>query len=167
MRYFTLLFFCFCLVSYPCFSAKKQCQPYLDKLHTIQSQQRQGYNLKRGNNLAERETQARNKWWQCEQGKLEKKKKNKDKRKNTKKKASHTKKAMAVTTHHQSIIVPFQTSSAIVMKSRYQGEKLYAWLNYYQQPAECKKPKTTQAFAFCMENKLTQQEHFEQSYHLD
>jgi len=51
--------------------AKAKCKPYLEKLQNIQALQRQGYSLKRGNSLRKREQAAREKWWQCEQGKIQ------------------------------------------------------------------------------------------------
>jgi hypothetical protein len=52
-------------------------------------------------------------------------------------------------------------SSPLIIKSRYQGKQLQAWLLYYQQPKKCLRPKTTKQFAFCVENRINQQLAFE------
>lgn len=142
------------------FAGKKQCKPYLAKLHNIQAQQKQGHSLKRSESLNKREAKARKKWWQCERGLLKKAKRNKKKQKkvivkrqplpeNSRKNSSKGK------------LKPFQTSRAVVVKSRYQGKQLQAWILYYQQPKKCQRPKSTKQFAFCVENRRAQQIAFE------
>jgi len=59
---------------------------------------------------------------------------------------------------------PFKTSHAIVLKSKYQGDKKRAWLAFYQQPKRCQQPKSLQVFALCSEDKQTQRISFEQKY---
>jgi hypothetical protein len=145
------------------YAGKSQCQPYLDELRNIQSQQREGYSAKRGESLNKREAKARKKWWGCERGLLKKIKKSKKK----KPKRAKVSKKHQLPNHTQATGVklnqsPFQTSNALVIKSRYQGRQLQAWLKYYQQPKQCMRPKTTQQFAFCVENRRLQQMSFEQ-----
>ena len=43
------------------YAGKSQCQPYLDKLRNVQSQQRQGHSFKQGESLNKREAKARKK----------------------------------------------------------------------------------------------------------
>ena len=61
-------------------------------------------------------------------------------------------------------VTTFNQTSAIVIKSKYQGKKKFAWLAFYQQPTQCKRPKSMAVFAYCSENKLQQQSEFEKSY---
>jgi hypothetical protein len=71
--YFKIIFMGFTLVfSHASYAGKKQCQPYLDKLRNVQSQQKQGHSLKRAERLNKLEAKARKIWWQCEQGHLKK-----------------------------------------------------------------------------------------------
>jgi hypothetical protein len=148
--------------SYESYAGKKECQSYADKLRNVQSQQRQGHGLKRSEKLNKQEKVARKKWWQCERGLLKKVKSN------------HKKKQRNIAINiHQPLSAtfsrdvkkgsskPFQTSAPVVIKSRYQGKKLQAWLKYYQQPKKCVRPKTTRQFAYCVENRRTQQLAFE------
>ena len=114
----------FAQVSY---AGKKKCQPYFDKLRNVQSQQKQGHNLKRGESLNKQEAKARNKWWQCEQGHLKiakKSKKNKPQNNKIVKQRSLT--AKPLITISKVNVKPFQTSAPLVLKSRYQGKQLQA-----------------------------------------
>jgi len=161
----TLFLITLCLILLGLYSAvanagKKQCQPYLEKLHKIQSLQRQAHSLKSSNSLNRRESTARDKWWQCEQGKLPVKKKAKKKQKNQISKY----KSLPKLDYSVGKIVPFETKKALVFKGRYQGKTQLAWLKYYQQPKACKRPKSTKKFAYCMEDKLNQQSSFEKNY---
>ena len=45
-----------------------------------------------------------------------------------------------------------------------QGGKKQAWLEFYQQPTQCNRPKSLTVFANCSENKRTQRITFEQGY---
>lgn len=161
--YLKIAFFSIVLLYIPAsYAGKSQCQPYLDKLRNIQSQQRQGHSFKKGESLNKREAKARKKWWQCERGLL----KTRKSRKKNKHKPTKVAKKYQLPTHTQKARVklnqsPFQTSNALVIKSRYQGKQLQAWLKYYQQPKQCLRPKTTRAFAFCVENRRLQQVSFE------
>jgi len=143
-------------------AGKKHCQPYLKKLHTIQSLQRQGHSLKSSNSLNKRENKARDKWWQCEQGKLPVKGKKKSKKKK-KVKQSRIKPLFDLNSSDKKI-TPFATQKSLTFKGKFHGEKLFAWHKYYQQPKACIRPKTTKKFAYCMENKLEQQSIFEREY---
>lgn len=168
MKWITL--FCVLLVmlmhSFTALAGKKKCQSYRQKLDNIQSQQRQGNSLKRSNSLAKKERKARDTWWRCETGKLKpksnkKKSKSKAKKKTTKdySKAKKNPQSKKVKT-----LMPFANSKPIVVKAKYQGEKLQAWLKYYQPEKQCARPKSTQVFAACIEDKRRQQVEFEQSY---
>jgi hypothetical protein len=157
----------FAQVSY---AGGKKCQPYFDKLRNVQSQQKQGHNLKRGESLNKQEAKARNKWWQCEQGHLKIAKKSKKSKKSKKNKPQNNKivkqrslTAKPLITISKVNVKPFQTSAPLVLKSRYQGKQLQAWLLYYQQPKKCLRPKTTKQFAFCVENRRNQQLLFEKN----
>ena len=139
--------------------AKKRCKPLLEKLHNVQAMQRNGYSVKRGISLRAREDKARDKWWQCEKG-LGRKTKNKKKVKSTKKSAADKR----YTSKKISAGTPFKTTNAIVIKSKYQGNKKQAWIKFYQQPAQCNRPKSLAVFASCSEDKQAQRINFEQQY---
>ena len=142
----------------PICEAKKRCKPLLEKLHNIQAMQRSGYSSKRGISLRSKEDKARDKWWQCEQGKgLKTKNKKKKTAKKKRKTKSSKKKDIAAGT-------PFKTNNQIVIKSKYQGVKKQAWLNFYQPPPKCSRPKSLAIFASCSEDKQLQRRNFEQEY---
>lgn len=143
----------------PVSEAKKRCKPLLEKLHNVQAMQRNGYSAKRGVSLRAKEDKARDKWWQCEKdlgGKTKKKKKGKSTKNSATDKRYKAKKISAGT--------PFKTKNAIVIKSKYQGSKKQAWIKFYQQPAQCNRPKSLAVFASCSEDKQAQRINFEQEY---
>lgn len=155
------------LCSFSTLAGKKQCQKYRKKLDNIQVQQRQASSLKRSNSLSSREAKARDTWWQCESGKH----KVNSKKKNKKSKKAHSKKrqpAVQYTKIKQSMahkpLVPFATNRPLVVRSRYEGEKLQAWSSFYQLKKKCIRPKSMQQFANCAEDKRRQQVEFEKSY---
>ncbi|TWX53003.1 hypothetical protein [Colwellia hornerae] len=147
--------------SHQSYAEKKHCQFYADKLHNIQSQQRQGHSLKRSESLKKQQESAREKWWQCQQGQLKKPTSNKQNIQKKKQRKNSVKgqhlSGSSASDVKKTRIEPFETSAALVLKSRYQGKKLQAWLEYYQQPKQCSRPKTIKKFAFCVENRRTQQ----------
>ncbi|GAA6170507.1 hypothetical protein NBRC116592_01770 [Colwellia sp. KU-HH00111] len=150
----------------PVTHAKKRCKSLLTKLHNIQAMQRNGYSSTRGRSLRAREDKARDKWWQCEQGRGKKAKK-KSRKKRASKKVQHSAKAdkkKHSSRKQTSVGSPFRTSNAIVIKSNYQGDKKRAWLRYYQQPSRCQRPNNLQVFAFCSEDKQKQRASFEDNY---
>jgi len=166
--YFQVLFIGMVLVfSHESYAGKKECKPYLVNLRNIQSQQKQGHNLKRSESLNKQEAKARKKWWRCEQGLLKKvaASKSKNKSKNYKLKNSTVKHQPISEKARKGITKvnkkPFRSTVAVVVKSRYQGLQLYAWLEYYQQPEKCRRPKNTKQFAFCVEDRRKQQLAFE------
>jgi hypothetical protein len=147
--------------------AKKRCKPLLEKLHNAQMMQRKSYSLKRGQALRVKEDKARDKWWQCENSSLSAfKSKYGTKKKKAKKKKSttHYAKLNKVKLKPPKNITTFNQDSAIVIKSKYQGNKKLAWLQFYQQPIKCQRPKNISVFAFCSEDKLQQRAAFEQQY---
>lgn len=164
--YFKVIFIgitiAFTQVSY---AGKRQCQPYLDKLRNVQSQQKQGHSLKRGESLNKQEDKARKIWWQCEQGHLKKTHSSNKQKKQQKYKMPKQQSLTAVSLTQMSkvSVKPFQTTAPLVIKSRYQGKQLQAWLQYYRQPKKCSRPKTTKQFAFCVEDRRNQQLVFEKS----
>jgi len=152
--------------------AKQSCQKQLDKVRSIQAKQRQGYTAKQGNKLQEKEANARDKWWQCKNGKLKSKgikaekqtsKKVIKRNKIAKKYNLKNKNSKAIRKLLDSTTV-FSSSQPLVVKSRYQGEQLYRWLAFYKMPKGCALPKSLKVFAYCMEDKQRQQTDFERSY---
>lgn len=151
--------------------AKKRCKPLLEKLHNVQAMQRSGYSLKRGQSLRAKEDKARDKWWQCEHSsRYAKASSKKGKKKTGKKKGKNKRKKVAVNKYKRlylaksNISAPFSDSGAIVIKSKFQGDKKFAWLAFYQQPSRCQRPKSLTVFAACSEDKQAQQSIFEQQY---
>ncbi|MFT6902722.1 MAG: hypothetical protein ACJAXS_002941 [Colwellia sp.] len=156
---------------------KKHCQDYRQKLDNIQAQQRQANTHKRSHSLSSKEAKARDRWWRCETGKLKTKSKAKGKSKSKQEKKSKQKLANKKTknkTRSQSVplklyknskaLVPFASNNPVVMRSKYLGEKLRAWLVFYQPAKKCARPKSIQYFAKCVEDKRSQQTEFEKSY---
>jgi len=165
--YFQLLFLGFVLAFSPTsYAGKKQCKAYLVNLRNIQSQQKQGHNLKRNESLNKREAKARNKWWRCERGLLTKMVSRKSKNNNQNDNAIKRQSIPVNTVKNDSKvnIKPFSTTADVMIKSRYQGLQLYAWLEYYQQPKKCSRPKSTKQFAFCVEDRRRQQLAFDTVY---
>lgn len=168
-RILILVIICFTSVVFSPFTlAKKRCKPLLEKLHKVQALQRSSYSQKKGVSLRKREDKARDRWWQCENSsaKSQKKVKKKSKGKAKRKRSNH--KTSAQNKHVNSKVKkapsPFKTTKAIVLKSRYQGDKQQAWLAFYQQPSHCRRPKSLVEFAFCSENKQKQRVDFEKHY---
>mgnify|MGYP003629848427 CR=1 FL=1 len=155
-----------CFVFSPAAAAKKRCKPLLEKLHNVQSLQRNSYSGKRGLSLRDREDKARNNWWQCENSSAKAKQKTKGKgnKKSKKNTASGNIQVKRVKSKKINAGTPFKTSNAIVIRSKYQGQRKQAWLKYYQQPNQCSRPKSLPVFAFCSENKQTQRLDFEKHY---
>ena len=160
----------------PASSAKKRCKPFLAKLHKIQASQRSSYSLKRGESLRASEDKARDKWWECENSSKAKfNAKYGSKKKKTKKKkvvkSKPKKQSIQVSRNYTQLNkstaktnTRFNQHSAIVIKSKFQGEKHLAWLAYYNKPIKCQRPKSISVFAYCNENKRQQQDEFEQKY---
>ncbi|GAW94569.1 MULTISPECIES: hypothetical protein [Colwellia] len=155
-------------------AAKKRCKPLLAKLHHIQTMQRKGYSLKRGETLRVKEDKARDKWWQCEHsslasfkvkyGKINKKSKKQSKKKKLAKNSIHYSQMKIKRSQLVNKVARFNQGSAIVIKAKYQGDKKWAWLQFYQQPIKCQRPKNLNVFAYCSEDKQQQQGVFEQKY---
>lgn len=163
------LFLVLLLSSFIATAGKKHCQDYRKKLDNIQAKQRQANSNKRSNSLATQETTARNKWWSCETGKLKpkvkKRKKPKKKISNKQKKLKHSRRAVnKKQNNNNKPLVPFASNSPLVVRATYQGDKLQAWLQFYQADKICARPKSTQQFAACVEDKRRQKIEFEKSY---
>lgn len=153
------------MLSFSALAGKKHCQTYREKLDNIQAQQRQSNSLKRSNSLSAREDKARDTWWRCENGKLKKKSKKKKKAKKSKRKKYLRKfNVSKKKTANNKKVAPFVSNRPIVARSKYQGDQLQAWLSYYQPEKKCARPKSTQTFAACVEDKRRQQGEFEKSY---
>lgn len=138
--------------------AKARCKPLLQKLHNIQALQRQGYSLKKGISLRKREDKAREKWWQCEQGREKSKAKKKPiKGKNSTAKISRKTQPYRLAKAKSSGF----SNSNVITRQKYQGDQLQEWLKFYQQPKQCQRPKSLAIFAFCAEDKQQQMHEFE------
>lgn len=149
----------------PSSHAKKRCKGLLEKLHNVQVLQRNGYSVKRAASLRAKEDKARDKWWQCEQGrKTKKKKKSKTQRSKKNKHKQVNKVYSQKNLINKTANLPFKINNAIVVKSKYHGHKKQAWLKFYQQPNRCKRPKSLAIFASCSEDKQAQRIVFEQGF---
>ena len=147
--------------------AKDPCQKYTDRLAKIQTYQRSGHSFKRSNSLNEQARLVSEKLWQCKRSPQRSHKKKKVKNKRVSIKHIPTKRTLTKPMRIWSVKgsnSPFNTSHAIVVKEKFKGDKKYAWLAYYQQPAQCKRPKSLPIFASCSENRQQQQQIFEKSY---
>ncbi|MBA6297603.1 hypothetical protein [Colwellia sp. MB02u-9] len=161
--------------SFSATAGKKHCQDYRQKLDNIQAQQRQANTHKRSHSLSSKEAKARDRWWRCETGKLKAKSKSKSKSKREKKskqklaskKAQNKNRSQSAALKlykNSKALVPFASNNPLVMRSKYQGEQLQAWLVFYQPAKKCARPKSIQDFAKCVEDKRSQQTEFEKSY---
>lgn len=140
--------------------AKKACQQYRDKLQNIQAQQRQGHTAKQSVRLHQREQKAWKTWQDCKKGKLASKKK----RKQNKATVSLPVKARDIEIVTLKQGSAFDTKQGVRVKADFSGADQQAWLDYYQMPVACRKPKTTQQFAFCMEDREKQKLAFSQLF---
>ncbi|WP_426359789.1 hypothetical protein ACPUVO_06060 [Pseudocolwellia sp. HL-MZ19] len=149
------------VMSFQSYGAKKECAGLLDKFQNIQSQLKQGQSIKSSASLRKKEDIAREKWWDCENNKT-------TSSSTSKKKKTYKKKVVKLKKTDKSILEDapqvFSSNKNIVIKGRFSGDKQLQWLEYYQRPKKCGRPKTTQVFAFCMEDKTEQQNKFEQEY---
>lgn len=145
--------------SFNSYGAKKECIVLLDKLQNIQAQQRQGQTFKSSVKLREKEDVARQNWWNCENNKTKPKSKTKSKK---------AKKKVLLKNNNKPLVKKasqvFSSNQAIIVKGRFSGDKQLQWLSYYKRPKKCARPKTTQIFAFCMEDKTAQQDKFEAEF---
>ncbi|MBA6288096.1 hypothetical protein [Colwellia sp. MB3u-4] len=163
-------------------AGKKHCQDYRQKLDNIQAQQRQANTHKRSHSLSSKEAKARDRWWRCETGKLKAKSKakakakakgkskskreKKSKQKLASKKAQNKNRSQSAALKlykNSKALVPFASNNPLVIRSKYQGEQLQAWLVFYQPAKKCARPKSIQDFAKCVEDKRSQQTEFEKS----
>ncbi|TWX63913.1 hypothetical protein [Colwellia sp. C1TZA3] len=145
-------------------AGKKHCQDYRQKLDNIQAQQRQANTHKRSHSLSSKEAKARDRWWGCETGKLKAKSKSKQAKKSKQKLTSKKTPSSSKRYKNSKPLVPFASNNPLVMRSKYQGEKLQAWLLFYQPAKKCARPKSIQHFAICVEDKRSQHTEFEKSY---
>jgi len=136
----------------------------------VQAQQRNSYSLKRGQSLRAQEDKARDKWWKCEHMSLAKfkaqngGKNNKAKKKKNSKYVSKKVSKKKSQPYVSKSIATFNLDSAIVVKAKYQGDKRLAWSQFYKRPDKCISPKSLSVFAYCNNNKLLQQNQFDQEY---
>jgi hypothetical protein len=167
-----LLSFCILILLISPVQAKKRCKPLLEKLHNVQAMQRNGYSLKRGQSLRAKEDKARDKWWKCEHSSRYTKISSNKAKKKSKKKGKNLSKRKQVAANKSSPLylpkkgasAPFNSSGAIVIRSKFQGDKKFAWLAFYQQPVECQRPRNLTIFATCSEDRQAQQLLFDQQY---
>ena len=149
------------LLSTDTFAANK-CQPYKDKLLNIQRLQKEGHSAKQSVRFHQQEQKAWQTWMDCKKGKLKRKSKRK---KGSSKQVSN--KALKVKPQKIIRLNPgsaFENKQGVVVKGKYSGKKQQAWLNFYQPLAKCRKPKSTQTFAFCLNDREKQQHLFETQY---
>ena len=120
-----LLLIIFILGSFKSYAAKKESTALLEKLHIIQSKQRQGQSLNNSIKLREKEDAARQKWWACENNKLKPKSKKQKTVKSTKKRIKlKNNKREPIEAQPQD----FSANGNIMIKGRFSGEKQFHWL---------------------------------------
>lgn len=155
-------------------AGQQNCQSYENKLKLLRIKQKQGNSAKRQQSLKTQEDKAWKKLQLCKRGQLTGKSNTKSKgKKGSKKKKVASKQKNIVAKKHQAIVnknetrkplTPLVANNPVVIKSKYQGEQLQAWLNFYQSPKRCRNTKTMQDFVWCAEDKRRQQVIFEQQY---
>jgi len=162
-------FFLGVLVSAQALAGKKVCEGLKRQ---YQSQQKilihQGRGESRNRKLAN-ELSLFKSWQRCEQGKFnpqtkKKRKKHKnDRHKKAKLRAAKLKLTTPTSQHvvqsdksNKHFILAKQVSVKSVIPMRLQQ----AWLDFYQRPKKCIRPKNTQVFAFCIEHERQSQQQF-------
>ena len=148
-------------------AGQQNCQSYENKLKLLRIKQKQGNSVKRQQSLKTQEDKAWKKLQFCKRGQLTGKSNTKGKgKKGNKKKKVASKQKNIVAKKHQTRkpLRPLVANNPVVIKSKYQGEQLQAWLTFYQSPKRCRNTKTMQDFVWCAEDKRRQQVIFEQQY---
>ena len=157
--YKRLLIFIF-FVSYSGQLLANKCSTYRDKYQQVQLKQKQAHSAKQSVTLQKKELTAWQNWMDCKKGKLKKKKSSKKTVKDNHYNENKSPKKI-VTLYSGSV---FESKKGLVMKGEYSGIKQQAWLDYYEPEKKCKKPKSTQTFAYCLAEKEKQQKLFEAQY---
>ncbi len=152
------IFLLFTLLSVQALANK--CASYREKYQKIQLKQKQAHSARQSATLQKQELAAWQNWMDCKKGKLKPKK--------AKKKTPVVKKEPRKSHSHKIIMLQagsaFESQQGVVVKGEYSGVKQQAWLDYYQPEKKCKRPKSTQTFAYCLAEKEKQQKLFEVYY---
>lgn len=152
------VFLLFILLSAQALASK--CVSYREKYQKVQLKQKQAHSARQSGTLQKQELAAWQNWMDCKKGKLKPKKA---------KKKTQTANKESRKSHSQKIIMlqagsAFESQQGLVVKGEYSGVKQQAWLDYYQPEKKCKRPKSTQTFAYCLVEKEKQQKLFEVYY---
>lgn len=122
------------------YGVEMRCQADWDNLKAIQTKMRHGDNSE---STRDRERKLHSIYQQCRMGKTDKI--SPQKSSPLKQQSSNHRRKV----YYSNAKNPFQDAK-VAVKGRYEGEKQKAWVDYYRAPPECKKPKSTSAFAKCM-----------------
>ncbi len=144
--------------------AARDCSAEKKSHQSIQNKLRKGGKPSAMSRLQERERKAWLTWWQCQKGKT--KKKAKKKAKKTQKLSGKTQAQM---NQNQRKIIKaksptYAENKPLVIKGAFSGAKQQAWLNAYDKPKKCIRPKVMSVFAYCVEHAKKAQEIFDQQY---
>ena len=151
---------------------QQDCQSYQDKLKLLRIKQKQGNSVKRQQSLKTQEDKAWKKLQLCKRGQLKNKAKTKIKKSNKKKILASKQQGMAMKKRQRNAnksetlkpLTPLVANNPVVVKSKYQGQQLQAWLRFYRPTKRCRNTKTMKDFVWCAEDKRRQQVIFEQQY---
>ena len=127
--------------------AKSKCELEWKSLKAVQSQLRH----KSSEYLREIEHKKHNEYQNCRKGK------------NKKSNTYQTKKTYKTQTKYYSNQYARNTfkNSPIKMKAKFKGVKQEAWLEQYETPKDCIKPKSTAKFASCLNSRDIKAEEFD------
>lgn len=152
------IFLLFTLLSAQALANK--CASYREKYQKIQLKQKQAHSARQSVTLQKQELAAWQNWMDCKKGKLKPKKaKKKTSVASKEPRKSHSKKIVTLQAGSA-----FESQQGVVVKGEYSGIKQQAWVDYYQPEKKCKRPKSTQTFAYCLVEKEKQKKLFEAQY---
>ncbi|MDO6426834.1 hypothetical protein Q4489_07410 [Thalassotalea sp. 1_MG-2023] len=140
-----LIFIVFLLSSYSVY-AKQDCTREYNNLKSHQKVMRNGGSSSRMAQLAKEEHVIASEYQDCRSGKNKaSKNKNTIKKQVKSNNRPATKRQLSFSKQK-----PIKYTRPISFSGRFKGEKQVAWVEFYETPNECLKPKSTQAFAKCM-----------------
>ena len=142
--------------------AQPPCESAHQTYRKVQQQMRKGQSAVSMARLQERERKAWFAWQRClENPSVNKRSKRKAKQQSQPSSTKNRKQTNKIT---QSNYPKVLSNKPLNMKGAFSGDKQQAWLDFYQKPKECLKPKSTQQFAYCIEHARNAQLVFSQSY---
>ncbi|KGJ90474.1 hypothetical protein [Thalassotalea sp. ND16A] len=133
--------------------AKEDCQKYYDALDNLRSVMRHGYKEPRGEYLRGKERKIKKQIRLCK----------KDQNNELNYYSSNIQQPAKSKIRYHNINVPNKDQlgrQALTVKGLFEGVKQQAWLDFYQRPKDCRKPKTTSKFSKCLKHRDEAAENF-------